>query len=97
LFNFEAPCGPTSYYNILLFFGVIEVIEVNGVNDISSAADIARQSIVDNFERSDNFVNFFNFHLFLSLLVRLSAEKLFKILSKIVQNYFVLNEEPPAL
>ena len=27
---------------LFLFFGVIEVIEVNGVNDISSAADIAR-------------------------------------------------------
>ena len=44
------------------FFEVNEVIEVSGVNDIGSAADIARQSIVDNFERSDNFANFFNFY-----------------------------------
>jgi hypothetical protein len=38
-----------------------EVIEVNGVievSDNSSAADKAHQSIVDNFERSDNFDNF---------------------------------------
>ena len=43
---------------------VFEVIEVSGVNEVidkCSAACVARQSIVDNFERSDNFVNFFNF------------------------------------
>ena len=50
-----------------------EVNEVSEVNDNSSAADNANQSIVDrssllallakNFERSDNFVNFDNFEV----------------------------------
>jgi hypothetical protein len=47
-----------------LTFASSEVIEVNGVievSDNSSAADKAHQSIVDNFERSDNFDNFVNF------------------------------------
>ena len=52
-------------FHIAIFFEVIASLEVSEVNDISSAADIARQSIVDNSERSDNSVNFFNFFIYL--------------------------------
>ena len=53
--------GVSEVMNEMEVSEVMKRFEVIEVNDISSAACFARQSIVDNFERSDNFVNFFNF------------------------------------